>query len=121
MPPLGAEYASRRSNDEQRPPPRHKSSAQPPRRGLRRSSTTGDFMVLLRTGHGFDERYKANARNGESRAWAIEDVLDAALTTTRADVAEIFLRENGGSSVTLAGFRGPYGDEFRQITRFEEG
>jgi DNA-binding SARP family transcriptional activator len=57
----------------------------------------------------------------KSRAWAIEDVLDAALTATGAEVAEIFLRGEGDSVVSLAGLRGPHLEAFTQITRFEEG
>lgn len=59
--------------------------------------------------------------NGELRAWAIDDVLDAALSTTGAEVAEIFLRDLGGSGVSLAGRRGPFPEAFNEITHFEEG
>ena len=59
--------------------------------------------------------------NGELRAWAIDDVLDAALSTTGAEVAEIFLRDQGRSGVSLAGRRGPFPDAFNEITHFEEG
>ena len=60
--------------------------------------------------------------NGETRAWAIADVLDAALTTTGAEAAEIFLREGPqDSGVSLAGYRGPFRDAFYQITHFEDG
>ncbi|MGH7707539.1 MAG: BTAD domain-containing putative transcriptional regulator [Vulcanimicrobiaceae bacterium] len=68
-------------------------------------------MLRLRTGH----------NDHEARAWAIGDVLDAALSATGADVAEVFLRNDGDSGVTLAGFRGPFPQAFNQITRFEEG
>jgi DNA-binding SARP family transcriptional activator len=77
-------------------------------------------MTIQRSGFVDDERH-ANGANDESRAWVIEDVLDAALTTTGAEIAEIFLRENGGSGVSLAGFRGPFREAFNQITHFEEG
>lgn len=55
------------------------------------------------------------------RAWAVDDVLDAALGVTGAEVAEIFLRDPGGSGVSLAGRRGPFPDAFNQITHFDEG
>ncbi len=55
------------------------------------------------------------------RAWAIADVLDAALSSTGAEVAEIFLRDPDGSGVSLAGLRGPFAAAFNQITHFEEG
>ncbi|MBV8367768.1 MAG: winged helix-turn-helix domain-containing protein [Candidatus Eremiobacteraeota bacterium] len=61
------------------------------------------------------------AADEEFRAWAIEDVLDAALSSTGAEVAEIFLRDQDGSGVSLAGLRGPFADAFNQITHFEEG
>lgn len=57
----------------------------------------------------------------ELRAWAIDDVLDAALSTTGAEVAEIFLRDQGGSGVSLAGRRGPFPEAFNEVTHFEEG
>lgn len=57
----------------------------------------------------------------QTRAWAIDDALDAALSTTGAEVAEIFLREPGDSGVSLAGFRGPFREAFNQITHFENG
>lgn len=56
-----------------------------------------------------------------SRAWAIDDVLDAALTGTGAEMAEIFLRENGDAGVSLAGVSGPFVEAFSEITHFEEG
>lgn len=64
---------------------------------------------------------RGTAADDETRAWAIDDALDAALTITGAEVAEIFLREQGGSGVSLAGLRGPFPDAFNQITHFEEG
>ncbi len=78
-------------------------------------------MLLLRprTVPGQDVQ-RVRAGDDETRAWAIDDVLDAALTTTGADVAEIFLRE-GESGVSLAGFRGPFAEAFHQICHFEEG
>ena len=80
-------------------------------------------MILLtrRELAGVDGEFRAKAGDDETRAWAIDDVLDAALTTTGAEVAEIFLREDGASGVSLAGFRGPHAEAFKQITRFEEG
>ncbi len=77
-------------------------------------------MTIVRNGLVDDERH-LDVADDESRAWLIEDVLDAALTTTGAEVAEIFLRESGGSGVSLAGFRGPFREAFNEITRFEEG
>jgi len=74
----------------------------------------------MRGGSGKDE-HLANAGDAETRAWAIDDVLDAALTSTGAEVAEIFLRDDGGTGVSLAGFRGPFPDAFNEITHFEEG
>ncbi len=56
----------------------------------------------------------------DDHGWAIDDVLDAALTTTGAEVAEIFLRDDAWG-VSLAGFRGPFAEAFKQITHFEEG
>ena len=70
---------------------------------------------------GAEHEHHARPTDDETRAWAIEDVLDAALTTTGAEIAEIFLREKGESDVSLAGFRGPFADAFKQIARFEEG
>lgn len=55
------------------------------------------------------------------RAWAIDDVLDAALDVPGAEIAEIFLRERDSAGVSFAGFRGPFEEAFKQITRFEEG
>lgn len=79
-------------------------------------------MILLRTAPpGVEDENRAKAGDEETRAWAIDDVLDAALTTTGAEVAEIFLREGGDSGVSLAGFRGPFPEAFNQIRRFEEG
>jgi DNA-binding SARP family transcriptional activator len=78
-------------------------------------------ILLRRELAGPEGELRANAGDEETRLWAIDDVLDAALTTTGADVAEIFLRDDGASSVSLAGFRGPYPEAFKQITRFEEG
>ncbi|HTJ26007.1 MAG TPA: BTAD domain-containing putative transcriptional regulator [Candidatus Limnocylindria bacterium] len=79
-------------------------------------------MELLRTGLvGVDDEHRVKAADDETRAWAIDDVLDAALTTTGAEVAEIFLRTEGASGVSLAGFRGPFPEAFNQITRFEDG
>jgi DNA-binding SARP family transcriptional activator len=59
--------------------------------------------------------------NEQTRAWAIEDVLDAALTDTGAEMAEIFLRDDGEDAVSLAGVSGPFRDAFSEITRFEQG
>ncbi len=59
--------------------------------------------------------------DGELRAWALRDVLDAALSTTGAEIAEIFLRESDSDDVSLAGFRGPFAEAFHQITRFDQG
>jgi len=79
-------------------------------------------VVRLRAGPpGVDDERRARAGDDESRAWVIDDVLDAALTATGAEVAEIFLRERGDSGVSIAGFRGPFAEAFKQITRFEEG
>lgn len=79
-------------------------------------------MVTLRANFtGVDGEHQADAAHDEIRAWAIEDVLDAALTTTGAEVAELFLRDEEESVLSLAGHRGPFPDEFNQITRFEEG
>ncbi len=78
-------------------------------------------MILLRTGLPAGQEPRADAGVTETRAWAIDDVLDAALTTTGAEIAEIFLREGGVTSVSLAGFRGPFREAFYQIARFEEG
>ena len=78
-------------------------------------------MVFLRTGLVGGEDEQARPGHEETRAWAIDDVLDAALTTTGAEAAEIFLREDGDSGVSLAGFRGPFPEAFTQITHFEEG
>jgi len=79
------------------------------------------MLLRLSTGRLGIEDGPARAGDDDIRAWAIRDVLDAALTNTGAEVAEIFLRESGSSSVYLAGFRGPCREEFKQITRFEEG
>lgn len=59
---------------------------------------------------------------GELRSWAVDDVLDAALAATGAEIAEIFLREgNEDGGLSLAGFRGPFSEAFHQITHFDEG
>lgn len=79
-------------------------------------------MLLVRTGLvGSEDERQAKAGNDATRAWAIDDVLDAVLTTTGAEIAEIFLRERGVSGVSIAGFRGPFPEAFYQIKRFEEG
>lgn len=70
---------------------------------------------------GIDDEHYGRIVDDETRAWAIEDVLDAALTTTGAEAAEIFLREHGGPGISLAGFRGSFPEAFNQITHFEEG
>ncbi len=60
--------------------------------------------------------------DGTLRAWAVADVLDAALNASDAEVAEVFLRNgdpDGG--VSLAGFRGPFPEAFHQITHFSQG
>lgn len=59
--------------------------------------------------------------SGESRSWAVGDVLDAALSTTGAEIAEIFLRESEGDGVSLAGFIGPCSEAFAEITHFDQG
>jgi len=79
------------------------------------------LIQLKRERAGAEDESQTKLSDDEIRAWAIDDVLDAALTTTGAEVAEIFLREDGASGVSLAGFRGPYPEAFKQITRFEEG
>lgn len=79
-------------------------------------------MVSLRASFaGADDERHGRPWDDESRAWAIDDVLDAALTTTGAEAAEIFLREQGDSGISLAGFRGSFPEAFNQITHFEEG
>jgi len=79
-------------------------------------------VILFRTGlAGLDVEHQAKAGDDETRAWAIDDVLDGVLTTTGAEIAEIFLRARGASGVALAGFRGPFPEAFAQITSFEEG
>ncbi|MEO7038501.1 MAG: BTAD domain-containing putative transcriptional regulator [Candidatus Elarobacter sp.] len=40
---------------------------------------------------------------------------------TDAEVAEVFLRDDRGSGLSLAGFRGPFREEFSQIAHFEDG
>ncbi|MBV8151354.1 MAG: winged helix-turn-helix domain-containing protein [Candidatus Eremiobacteraeota bacterium] len=64
---------------------------------------------------------RLSALDGDGRAWAIDDVLDAAIAYTGAEVAEVFLREDDGSGVSLAGFRGNFPDAFQEITHFEDG
>jgi DNA-binding SARP family transcriptional activator len=77
-------------------------------------------MALLRMDLvGVDD--KRQAKDDQTRAWAIDDVLDAALTTTGAEAAEIFLRDHGDSTISLAGFRGSFPEAFGQISQFEEG
>jgi DNA-binding SARP family transcriptional activator len=79
-------------------------------------------VILFRTGlASLDVEHQAKAGDDETRAWAIDDVLDGVLTTTGAEIAEIFLRARGASGVSLAGFRGPFPEAFAQITSFEEG
>jgi DNA-binding SARP family transcriptional activator len=63
----------------------------------------------------------AKPDDGELRAWAVQDVLDGALTVSGAEAAEIFLRERQTGGLSLAGFRGPFPEAFRQITHFDEG
>jgi DNA-binding SARP family transcriptional activator len=58
---------------------------------------------------------------GDLRSWAIDDVLDAALTGTGAEAAEIFFREQTADGLTLAGFRGLYPEAFHQVTHFAVG
>lgn len=79
-------------------------------------------MVILRLNlAGVEGEQKTDIAHDEIRAWAIDDVLDAALTVTGAEVAEVHLREPDEAAVSLAGHRGPFSEEFQQITRFEEG
>ncbi len=77
-------------------------------------------MALTRAAFGAESAPRRPDGDGKTRAWAIEDVLDAALTTTGAEVAEIFLRD-GERGVSLAGFRGPFAEAFNQITHFDDG
>jgi len=70
---------------------------------------------------GSEHEHHARVVDDDTRAWAIDDVLDAALTTTGAEIAEIFLRNEGDTGVNLAGFRGPFPEAFKQIGHFEEG
>lgn len=78
--------------------------------------------MLLRAGQvDVDDPTVAQAGDDQNRAWAIDDVLDAALTVTGAEIAEIFLRDEDGSGISLAGFRGPFAEAFNQITHFEDG
>lgn len=53
--------------------------------------------------------------------WAVEDVIDATLTTTGFESVTIFLRDPNGSGIDLAGFRGSCGDAFQSIVHFEDG
>jgi len=79
-------------------------------------------VILLRSGlAGPEAEHPAQAGDDETRAWAIDDVLDAVQTTTGAEAAEIFLRGPSASSVSLAGFQGQFREAFCQITSFEEG
>jgi DNA-binding SARP family transcriptional activator len=57
----------------------------------------------------------------ELRTWAVDDVLDAAMRATRAEVAEVFLRDRNSDGLSLAGFRGTFHEAFHQITHFDEG
>jgi DNA-binding SARP family transcriptional activator len=61
------------------------------------------------------------ARVSDERAWAVADVLDAALSASGAEIAEIFLRNDDSDGVSLAGFRGPFREAFHQITHFDPG
>jgi DNA-binding SARP family transcriptional activator len=58
---------------------------------------------------------------GKLQNWAVADVLDAALSATGAEIAEIFLREPNSDGVSLAGFRGEFPDAFHEITHFAQG
>lgn len=53
--------------------------------------------------------------------WAVEDVIDATLTTTGFESVTIFLRDPEGSGIDLAGFRGSCPDAFKSIMHFEDG
>ena len=52
---------------------------------------------------------------------AIEDVLDAALTTTGAEVAELFLRDEGESVISLVRPRGPLSRRSSNIRASRKG
>ena len=79
-------------------------------------------MSLLRIGFSdVSEERPSQATHGELRSWAVGDVLDAALSATGAEIAEIFLRESDSDGVSLVGFRGPCPEAFRQITHFDQG
>ncbi|MBV8602008.1 MAG: hypothetical protein JO359_10640 [Candidatus Eremiobacteraeota bacterium] len=78
-------------------------------------------MNLVCAGRSGDQDRDLSTVASGTSAWAIEDALDGALTTTGAEIAEVFLREADGSGVSMAGFRGPFADAFNEITHFEEG
>lgn len=79
------------------------------------------MSLLVRLGPDAADKRPLATDDAALRAWAVNDVLDAALAATGAEIAEIFLREPNEPSVALAGFRGPFGRAFQQITRFNEG
>ncbi len=56
-----------------------------------------------------------------TRTWAVEDVLDAMLTTTGFESVTVFLRPSPTSGIDFAGFRGECGGAFQSIKHFEDG
>ena len=76
-------------------------------------------MILLKSTRGATPG-EEGAPNGSTRAWAVDDVLDAMLTTTGFESAVVFLREGQSSGIDFAGHRGSCREEFTSITHFED-
>jgi len=67
------------------------------------------------------DRVRPTPGRDTTRMWAVDDVLDAMLTTTGFESVTVFLRPSPTSGIDLAGFRGECQGAFQSITHFEDG
>jgi DNA-binding SARP family transcriptional activator len=79
-------------------------------------------MITTSAGREGPEPSQRFARVPDDAArWAVDDVLDATLTTTGFESAIVFLRKRHGTGIDFAGFRGSCREAFTSITHFEDG
>jgi DNA-binding SARP family transcriptional activator len=76
-------------------------------------------VITLSNGRG-ERPLEAGPQGQATRAWAVDDVLDAMLTTTGFESAVIFLRSGESTGIDFAAHRGSCRDEFTSITHFED-
>jgi DNA-binding SARP family transcriptional activator len=79
------------------------------------------IRVGTRASDSRDDQARPKLGKETSRTWAVEDVLDAMLTTTGFESVTVFLRPSPISGIDVAGFRGSCPRAFQSITHFEDG